>query len=435
MIDITDRRLYVAALESLQRFKQERGRAYKGRFVQLFLGLKFYQDDIPSMFSNQFVGTEVLQTMLDDLYFKSSRPANDGVLVLFEAAYHARTGLVAPGNTMAQNTWRNNLNLQKGIGCYAPAQDLSSQTFLDQHRVECRHLAPVAPGLLSGATCSLCTTGARYRNESHRKWLRIDPNGAGYALVDIFNVANFSPYVAPDGNRIPALPAAIALYHDADPSLRIGNRTEIELADFARDFNFADDEFLSYFDDSPANPYNAALLRRFLSSRYEPITGAPQRRARVSRRRVSPPPVVRRVPTAVLSGTPTAPPAVNTGWDAEQFVIAALRQNDWIVYDVSRQHLGYDILAQRGRSTAYVEVKSSCGYCTPTLTTREWQQARRHSEQFVLAVLEHFDPKALNTVYFVRDPANTCSATELQTTTHSIPRSAWTAVAVPASRL
>jgi hypothetical protein len=248
-------------------------------------------------------------------------------------------------------------------------------------------------------------------------------------------VANFSPYVAPEGNRIPALPAAIALYHDADPSLRIGNRSEIELADFARDFNFADEEFLAYFDDSPANRYNDALLRRFPTSRYQPISGTTPRRPRVSRMRVLRPPVLRRVPTAVLSGTPTAPPTINTGWDAEQFVIAALRQNNWTTYDVSRQHLGYDILAQRGRSTAYVEVKSSCGYCTPILTTREWQQARRHSEQYVLAVLEHYDPRALNTVYFVRDPANTCSATELQTTTHSIPRSAWTAVAIPAARL
>jgi Holliday junction resolvase-like predicted endonuclease len=433
MIDITDRRLYRAALQSLQAFRQERGRGYKGRFTQMFIGLKFYQDDIPSMYSNQFVSTEVLQTMLDDLYAKSSRPANDGVLVLFEAAYHARTGLVGQTNTGAQNTWRNNFNLQKGIGCYAPAQDLSSQTFLDQHRVNCRHLAPVVPGVLSGATCSLCTTGARYRNESHRKWLRIDPNGAGYALVDIFNIANFSPYVAPDGNRIPALPMAIALYHDADPSLRIGNRREIELSDFATDFNFGSDEFLAYFDDSPLNSYNAALLRRYPTSRYQPLSSGvpPAARPRTAARRLR----AALATAPVLSGTPTAPPAVNTGWDAEQFVISALRQNGWTVYDVSRQHLGYDIVAKRGTSTLYVEVKSSSGYCTPTLTSREWQQARRCGERFVLAVLEHFDPSGLNTVYFVRDPANRCSASEVQTTTHSISRRSWTAAAVPAARL
>src|SRR5260370_35641688 len=98
--------------------------------------------------------------------------------------------------------------------------------------------------------------------------------------------------------------------------------------------------------------------------------------------------------------------------------MSSLRDNGWTVYDVSRQQLGYDILAHKGHSTLYVEVKSSSGYCTPSFTAREWQQARAHGQQFVLAVLEHFNPTEMNTVYSVPDPANTCSAPELQTTTN-----------------
>jgi hypothetical protein len=435
MIDVTNRRLYSASLECLKRFKASAGAGYKGRFAQLFLGLKFYQNEIPSMFSNSFVSTEVLQTMLDDLYAKANLPSNDCVLVLFDGHYLARTGLIGLNNTTPQNTWRNNFNLQKGIGCYAPTQDLSSQTFLDQNRIDCRHLSPTGLGGLAGSTCSLCPTSARYRNESHRKWLRIDPGGAGYAAVDVFNVSNFASYVTPGGNRLPVLPLAVALYHEADPGLRLGGRKEIDLDDLMNDFNFDTNEFHSYFDDSPTHFLNAALLRRFGSLKYTriPLSSAARlRRVRVpytSQRRQ---PIVR---SPILTGTLAPPPAVNTGWDAERFVFSLLQQNGWTVYDVSRQQLGYDLLAQRARRTIYVEVKSSAGFCTPALTSREWQQSSRHGTSFILAVLEKFDPLAMNTVYWIPDPAHACLQRESLNVTHSIPRSSWTAATVPISQL
>lgn len=434
MIAVTNRRLYSASLECLRRFKTDAGAGYKGRFVQLFLGLKFYQNEIPTMFSNSFVSTEVLQTMLDDLYAKANRPSNDCVLVLFEDRYLARTGLIGPKNTTPQNTWRNNFNLQKGIGCYAPPQDLSSQTFLDQNRIDCRHLSPGRLGSLAGSTCSLCPTSAQYRNESHRKWLRIDPGGAGYSGVDVYNVSNFAPYVAPNGNRLPALPLIIALYHEADLSFRLGERREIDLDGFMSDFNFDANEFHSYFDDSPTNPLNADLLRRFRTLRYTRVpTGA-------SRTRRSPiaakPPL--REPIArppILTGTPAPPPTVNTGWDAERFVLSLLQQNRWMVYDVSRQQLGYDLLAQRGRRTIFVEVKSSSGFCTPVFTAREWQQAERHGTSYILAVIESFNPLAINTVYWVPDPSHVCLQRQSLTVTHAIPRRSWTTATIPIRKL
>ncbi|HBB89029.1 MAG TPA: hypothetical protein DC047_15600 [Blastocatellia bacterium] len=430
MIDVTNRRLYSASLECLRRFKTGAGAGYKGRFVQLFLGLKFYQNEIPSMFSNSFVSTEVLQTMLDDLYAKANRPSNDCVLVLFEDRYLARTGLIGLNNTTPQNTWRNNFNLQKGIGCYAPPHDLASQTFLDQDRIDCRHLSPAGVGGLAGSTCSLCPTSARYRNESHRKWLRIDPSGAGYAAVDVFNVSNFAAYVTPGGNRLPALPTAVALYHEADPSLRLGGRKEIDLDDLMNDFNFGTNEFHSYFDDSPTHPLNADLLRRFRSLGYRRVA-----LSTVARRGGRPSAATRLrssiVRAPVLTGTPAPPPNVNTGWDAERFVFSLLQQNGWTVYDVSRQQLGYDLLAQRGRRTIYVEVKSSAGFCTPAFTSREWQQAERYGTSYILGVLEKFDPLSMNTVYWISDPAHACLQRESLNVTHSIPRNAWITATVP----
>lgn len=445
MVRTTSSVLFADALTCLSEHKRSVGGAFRGRFVQIFLGMKFFQNSIPSMYSGSFIATEVLQSLLDDLFAKASRPANSCVLSIFEGNYLARTGLVGPGNTTAQNTWRNNLNLQKGIGCYAPAADLSSLTFLNQDRSQCRYLQTTTPGVLAGARCSLCTTGAAYRSESHRKWLRIDPGGNGYAATDLQNTANFAPYVAPGAARIPVLPLIVALYHDADPGLTIGTRATVSLADFASDFNFSAQEVAAYFDVSMTHPLNARLTNSAawlsgssLAAAATVSGGGSSPTSGVAVAPASPvalPPVAPVVPPAlpqpVLGGTPTPPPNTNNGWDAEQYVAAALTAAGWTVHAVSRQQLGYDIFAQRGTQKRYVEVKSSLGLCSPSLTAREWQQASYHANSYVLAIVENFNPTAQNVIYWVRDPANRCTATPQTTISHAIARGSWAAAAIP----
>lgn len=440
MIDTTIAASYEESKTQLSLFKRNLGRSYRGRFVQIFFAMKFYQNDLPSMFSNQFVSTEVLQTLLDDLYSKASREPNDCVLMIFENRYLARTGLISNNNTTSQNTWRNNFNLQKGIGCYAPAQDLASNTFLDQSRIYCRYLQFQNSSILSGSSCSLCPTGAKYRNEDHRKWLRIDPGGNGYAVVDLNNHRNFTPYVAPNGQRIPLLPLIIALYHDADPGLITGNRQQVDTRDFLSDFNFSPEEAAHYFDDSQANDFNWAILQRFpdiqfteigdqLQIERERITSAGALRATRDRRTQQLP----RRPT--LTGAQVPPPGINTGWDAEQYVKRALEDNGWTVYDVSRQKLGYDLVIKMGRTTKYVEVKSSINYCTPTLTSREYQQAQNQRASYILAIIENFNPIEENTIFFIPDPVNACLLTENQVIQYSISRSTWSAASVPINEI
>jgi hypothetical protein len=404
------------------------------------LGLKFFQNNLPSMYSGSFVTTEVLQTLFDDLYAKTSLPPNHCVLSLFEGSFLARTGLISPGNAGAQNTWRNNFNLQKGIGCYAPPADLSSPTFLNQDRSQCRHLQTTISGSLNRARCSLCSTGAEYRGESHRKWLRIDSGGNGYAVIDPQNTTNFAPYIAPSGNRIPILPLIVALYHDADPSLVLGTRTSVQLADFMADFNLSRAELATYFDESMQHPLNLRLIN---SSGWtvgsslgsvlllQPPTIPSPTRQTVARR-----PRTRVIPTTpVLTGTPTPPPETNTGWEAEQFVAATLSAEGWIVHIVCRQQLGYDIFAQKGNKKRYIEVKSSLGLCSPSLTAREWQQASFHSDSYLLAVVENFNPTNQNVVYWVPDPASRCVSTQQTTILHNIPRSSWVLAIVTINQL
>lgn len=429
MIPVIDKQIFTDALTELSAYKRSLGRYHKGRFIQLFLALKFFQNQLPSMFSGQFVSTAVLQTMLDDLYSKASLPADRCVLMIFEGKYHPRTGLRRGQQTPA-NTWRNNFNLQKGVGCYAPPNDLASQVFLDEPRSSCRHLLSSLPNTLSGGHCALCPTGAAYRNENHRKWLRIDSGGSGYAVLDLLNEANYIPYVVPQGHRIPIIPIIIAIYHDALPGLVTGSRSIVDVVDFAADFNFSASEITTYFDDDPTNIHNANILRAYPEINILPIvTGQPvlsgSTHARATRRTRT-----HNIPSPVLSGTQAPPPVANTGWEAEQFVADALRADGWTVYDLTRQKVGYDLLIQRGRQTKYVDVKSSMGLCSPVLTAREWQQAQTHEVDYLLAIIENFNPISMNTIYWVSDPTNVCQAGISTTIQYGIPRSSWVGVTV-----
>lgn len=434
MIPVQNSVLFADAIACLQQHKREVGREFKGRFIQIFLGMKFFQNSIPSMYSGSFISPETLQSLFDDLFSKISRAPNNCVLSIFEGRFLARTGIVGLGNSTAQNTWRNNLNIQKGIGCYAPSADLSSPTFLDQHRLDCRHLQVAAATKLESSRCSLCPSGV-YRNESHRKWLRIDPAGSGYAATDLQNTANFEPYVAPGGVKIPVFPLIVAIYHDADPGLVIGNRPIVTLADFAADFNFSSAELSAYFDSSMTNPLNAQLRAShgWSNGAGLPLTVQAPSITYVSKTRATKQAAV--LPQPILGGTPTPPPNTNNGWDAEQYVASALTAAGWVVYIVSRQQLGYDLFAQRGQQKRYVEVKSSLGLCSPSLTAREWQQANHHATSYVLAILENFNPVAENVVHWVRDPANSCAANAQTTVSHSISRSAWAVAAVPLANI
>lgn len=423
-IDVVNESLFIAALEDLVGHKRSVGVGFAGRFVQIFLGLKFFQDSIPSIYSGKFIGTELLQSLLDDLYAKQSLPPNQCVLSIFEGTFKARTGLVGPGNVYPQNTWRNNFNLQKGVGCYAPVSDLSSPTFLNEGRVNCRHLHPHIDGSLSQARCSLGRGAASYRNESHRKWLRIDPGGNGYAVTDLSNISNFIGVIAPGGRKIPLQPLVRALYFDGNQGLSVGQRTTVSIDEFMADFNLSVAEMDSYFEvgNIPHAPGRRPLPQ---SEVRENESTAVARELRSS------------VPQLYLpdSGTVVLPPAINNGWSAEQFVCSALSAEGWQAHLVSRQNLGYDIFAQKGRKKIYVEVKSSLAACSPTLTAREWNQAKYYKDEYVLAVVENYNDREANTVYWVPDPANRCSFTETQSIAYRIPRSVWGRAVVDVDRL
>lgn len=436
MIPVTDNAAYKKALASLKKHGASNGNRFKGRFVQIFLGLKFFENEIPSMHSGSFIRISVIESLLDDLYAKMSRKPTEAVISLFENRHLARTGLLKPDHSDKQNTWRNNFGLQKGIVCYAPVSDLSSATFIRQDRSECKHLKKSGISGLAGSSCSLCPRASKYRKESQPKWLRVDSNGAGFATIDMQMISNFAPVVAHKGNRIPILPLVVALYHDSDTGLSIGNRESVSRQDFTTDFHFSDQEFGAYFETDPAHPLNAAMLATAKMTAKELVSwcsthaqaAATPRAVKRQRPNVE-------LPAPVLSGTPAPPPAVNDGWQAEQFVSSLLAAEGWEVHDTSRQQLGYDIFAQKGKRKRYVEVKSSLATCNPSLTAREWQQAKAHGNEYILAIVEMFKPTEENTVYWIPDPSARCVATMQPTVSYVIPRTSWITATVSISSL
>lgn len=431
MIDVTSSPLYREALSELERWKNDGGN-YRGHFVQIFLAFKFYETDLPSVTSDQAISTGRLQELIDDLYAKSSRPDDDCVLMLFENDYNARTGVVAPGNEYPTNTWRNNFNLQKGIGCYATADELTDPAFLDQPRTQCPHLLEEdadEDGGLAGCTCELAAGSPRYRGDEHRKWLQINDDG-GYATVDLSRVPTFREYVVPEGREgIPLAPLVVALYHDASDGLVTGTRDAVDTSQFAADFNLSAQELQSYFDDDPETAHNNAIAEHADGGPWTPIQDLPgstpreepgEAEAEAGREERD------GVPEPNLDGTRADPPQINTGFEPERYVADVFEDAGWDVEDVSHQRVGYDLHVSRHMAgTRYVEVKSSVGACSPTLTAREWRQAQRHREDYVLAILEDFDPQGDNEIHWIPDPASRCRATESQTITYSVPRTSW----------
>ena len=113
----------------------------------------------------------------------------------------------------------------------------------------------------------------------------------------------------------------VALYHDPIAGLPHAGRQQVDTQVFAADFNFTAPELHAYFDDDPANP---TTPRCGLSTRREPNTPGsphcPRPSPRDSRSRDQPGLAVRPSPAPVLTGTEVAPPAVNTGWEAKEYV-------------------------------------------------------------------------------------------------------------------
>ena len=429
MIPISNAVLYDKSLEVLQSVV---GHNYLGRLAQIFLAAKHYGKGVPQIGDQIGLQSRKLEELLDDLYAKPSRGGPEKILILFAADHKVPSGQLGGGLTHPSNIWRNNLNLQKGFICYGGETEMLSPAFRNPTRLSCPHLVPATgnPGSLAKASCAL-SAGAKYRGEDHPRVLRKDDASGEHWIYDPSDHAFYASIFLPEnGSKIPIAALIIALYHD---SKLAAGRTGVDISDFLSDFDFSAKEFALYFDADPGSPAHQELLVLDPSINWS-YAGPPAPASAAAPLPGLPPIPAPAVPTVtspspstsapVLGATTSGPPAGGHWWNAEQAVRSVLESDGWQVLDFTRLGAGYDFKVTKAGTVRLVEVKSAVGKCAPTLTKREYDEAKHFRSRYVLAIVENYDPTQAVNIQWVQDPA-ALQVTIRSITGYYLPRSVW----------
>lgn len=430
MIPINDAAVYDKALQLLETVS---GNGFRGRAAQIFLACKHYGNQIPTVGSPVGIGSRQLQQLLDDLYNKPSRSAPEKIAIIFDDDHKVPTGTTGGGLTGASNIWRNNLNLQKGFVCYASAQEMQTPGFVAASRKVCPHLRPVGTQTLAQSWCQIMGKPPVYRGEDNPKVFRKDPDTGEYTVHDPQDVAFYSGIMRPaNGVKLPIAALIVAIYYDG---ILAAGRSHVDVPDFLVDFDFTPAEAAAYFDDDPASPAHRALALVAQGAAWTRLSIVPAPQAPTPTLPGMPPVSVpkatigkksKALPHHASIGVTTTPPPPSTSgwWNAQQAVRAALEAANWLVVDVSGLKVGYDFKIVKAGQVKMVEVKSSVGICTATLTDLEYKQAVAGRRDFVLAIVEHYDPTLPATIQWVEDPAR-LQMTQRHVIQYTLPRSVW----------
>jgi len=390
-----------ASIDALTAFKRIAGS--RGRFIATYLGLRRMGDLVAPLGSSTFTPVSEIESYLDFMWTKTHRQTPRTVLTApfgssaQNGGYSTNSGAMAPGSSYPTNTWRNNLNVQKGVGCVAPAVEVAELVLKVEPRMACPHLTfdSQNPGYVCGIN------GTRYRNEMHTIWVaRSDPDG-GYQVVDLDLPSVYEDYLMPNGTRIPIFALIGALYSLA-PNDFYPVHLSVGIPEFAADFGYDLAEVERIYNCDPSDPFNAAVLA---------IAGLASAEASG-------------VPGTLVPSLPSIGDAVllNSGLGAELAVAETLQRDGWTVaYTGNQTLLGYDLRADKGDDTLRVEVKSSIGFCTPELTQSEWDAAIEFEDHFVLAIVDFFGSEKQD-IWFVRNPADGTEPTIKVSTSFRLPR-------------
>lgn len=391
----------------------------RGRFIALYLGLRRMGDQMPSLGSSGAATSSEIEDFMDVLLTKRHREEPYVVLTAPfggstspTAPYSTRTGVVAPGNRYATNTWRNNLGIQKGVGCPAEPDVIRQLLNTPARRLACPHMVSDIDG---NHLCSL--EGTSYRGEEHSIWLRKTTDG--WQVADLDDPATYEPYLFPRDEKIPIFALIGVFYCDAAEGLYPA-RTSVGIPDFAEDFRFSLEQVEEIFDCDPESHFNAAMIRLaqpgLVVGRPLPAgvtegpPAEPAEGAQAARKPAAPLPEL------------TEPALLNSGVGAELAVAADLAQHGWeVAYRGGQQGVGYDLEAKHDDERLLVEVKSSVSFTTPELTAAEWAAAQALGEEYILAIVDFFGSEK-QAIWYVRDPAANVTPVEHTTTIYRLPR-------------
>lgn len=408
MIPVDSPQLLSTAVEILTEYGK-RSEA-RGRFISLYLGLRRMGPRIAPLGSSHYTSASEIQSFLDEMWTKMHRPGSRVVLTApfgasgLTGGYSARTGQVAEGLRSPANTWRNNLGIQKGVGCVADPDQIYRLIELGEGRAGCPHMEISKE---HGHVCGL--SGTRYRGEEHAIWLRSSSNG--YQVVDLDRAEVYEQYLQPSGVRIPILPLLVVLYSLSPPAF-YPPRVTVAIPDFAADFGFELTSIEKIFDCDFETNGNQAILR-VLEDRADEFAF-----------NLDHPVDVMHTDALPIVDLPELRELVhlNDGVGAEILIARDLERAGWIVsYTGNQGGLGYDLRAEKPGSLLHIEVKSSLGFTTPQLTQSEWDAAMSLGESYVLAIVD-FCRGESPSIWYVRDPAGSLVPRIRTTATYSVNR-------------
>ena len=430
MIPINSQIIYDKALEIL---KAVGGRGFRGRAAQIFLACKHYGNQIPVVGSATGIDSRQLEQLLDDLYSKPTRGTPDTIAIIFDDDHKIPTGTTGGILTVPSNIWRNNLNLQKGFICYASVQEMQSPGFVAASRKVCPHLRPLGTQTLVQSWCNNKEKSPVYRGEDNPKMFRKDPVTSEYTVHDPQDVTFYSGIIRPaSGVKLPIAALIVAIYYD---SILAAGRSHVDVPDFLADFGFTMAEAAAYFDDDPRSAAHQALALVAAGVKWTRLSTGPAVAVPVvTLPGVPPAPTPKTVTNKKTKALPhhssigvttsPPPPATSGWWDAQQAVRTTLEKAGWLVVDVSGKKVGYDFKIIKAGQIKMVEVKSSVGMSTATLTKLEYRQALAVRKDFVLAIVEYYDPALPATIQWVADPAR-LQMTKRLVVEYTLPRSVW----------
>jgi hypothetical protein len=408
LIPQDDSHVYNRGLSALKTFR--RGKV-RGRFIALYLGLRRMHDAVAPLGSGESTSAGEIERFLDRMFTKTHRKQPFVVLTAPfggsnspNAPYSAPTSVTSPGRGSGTNTWRNNFQVQKGIGCPAAPQLVESLLANPRGRLACPHMVPDPKEPKTLRMCAL--NEAKYRGDKHSIWLRHADDG--YQVVDLDLPGVYEPYLLPGGDRIPAFALIAALYGFAPPEI-YPQRETVRLDDFADDFHFGLEQVAEIFDVDLESPGNAAVLA---------ATQLASATSVASRRRTAPS-SARSRRSASRSDRPAGelppeadPILMNTGLGAERLVAQELVDSGWEVrYRGSQRNVGFDLEAQRDDETLSVEVKSSVEVAQPELTQSEWIAAQALGESYILAIVDFYG-SGQQRIWYIRNPAGSASVSQ-----------------------
>ena len=153
-----------------------------------------------------------------------------------------------------QNTWRNAMDTQAGLGCAASNAELSDLSFVIAERSDCPHRdEETRTCTLNGARCHNPTKKGGSGLTSLPSLPKILKEQDGFYITSLAPEA-ISRCIDKAAERIPAYPFLYALYNSAH---LFEDRATVDLGAFASDFAIAEDSINALFDTDPASPLNA----------------------------------------------------------------------------------------------------------------------------------------------------------------------------------